>query len=183
MDFTEILRSADSGDAAAKAEIVKLAYDDLRRMAQVKLRDERQNHTLTATALANELSVKLLRDDHLPTAGRQQFMAYVSKALRHFLIDYARTRGRQKRGGDRRKLSFDDALAACREQSEDVLRLHEALERLSEIDPRKASVVEMRYFGGMSQEQTADSLDISLATVKRDWDVAKAWLQRELSED
>ncbi len=181
MDLTRILESARSGDPSARAEIVRAAYEDLRKIAKVKMANERDGHTLSATALANELAIKLMGDSQIPVAGRPQFMAYVSKAMRHFLIDYARTRGRQKRGGDRERLTFDDALVASREQSEDLLRLHEALERFAAIDARKASVVEMRFFGGMNLEETAYSLGVSPATVKRDWDVAKAWLKRELA--
>ncbi len=182
MDLTQILASAQSGDSAARAEVVRAAYEDLRKLAAARMWDERQNHTLTATALVHEVSIKLLNETQLPVAGRAQFMAYVSKAMRHLLIDHARGRGRQKRGGDRKKLVFEDALVASEEQSEELIELHHALERLTEVDRRKADVVEMRYFGGLSIEQTAAALEVSTATVKRDWELAKAWLRRELTD-
>lgn len=181
MNLTQILQSAQAGDAAARAEILRAAYEDLRKLASHRMRDERQNHTLSATALVHEVSLKLLNDARLPVEGRVQFMAYVSKAMRNLLIDHARTRGRQKRGGDRQKLIFADALIASREQSDDLLELHGALEKLAELDARKAEVVEMRYFGGLSLQDVSGALNVSLATVKRDWDVAKTWLKRELT--
>ncbi|MCH5375745.1 MAG: ECF-type sigma factor, partial [Planctomycetes bacterium] len=178
--MTQILQQAEAGDADARARLIQAAYDDLRQMASARMTDERQNHTLTSTALVHEVSMKLLTDSQLPVANRGQFFSYASKAMRHFLIDYARTRGRQKRGGNRNKLSFDEALVASLEQRDELLALNDALEELAEIDPRKAQLVEMKYFGGLSNQDIAESLDISLATVKRDWTVAKAWLLKEL---
>ncbi|MEM7232817.1 MAG: ECF-type sigma factor [Planctomycetota bacterium] len=181
MDLTRIIQSAERGDAEARAEVIRAAYEDLRKLAAARMWDERQDHTLSATALVHEVSIKLLHDTQLPVEGKAQFFAYASSAMRHFLIDHARTKGRQKRGGDRKKLLFEDALTASEEQSEDLVELHHALERFAEVDPRKAQVVEIRYFGGLSLEDTAKALDVSVATVKRDWDVARLWLRRELA--
>lgn len=180
MDITQILQQAESGDPSARADLIRAAYDDLRKLAAAKMADEKMNHTLTSTALVHEVSLKMLNDSQLPLTNRNQFFAYASKAMRHFLIDHARTKGRQKRGGDRNKFSFEEAMIACQEQRDDILALNDALEALAEVDPRKAQLVEMRYFGGMSNQEIADALNISLATIKRDWLVAKTWLLNEL---
>ena len=182
MDFTQILHSAESGDASARAKLIQAAYDDLRQMAAGKMADQRQNHTLTSTALVHEVSMKMLAESQLPATSRQQFFAYASTAMRNLLIDHARTKGRQKRGGDRKQMSFEDAITASAEQRDDLLALDDALQALAELDPRKAQLVEMRYFGGLSNAEIAEALEISLATVKRDWTVAKAWLLKELRE-
>lgn len=182
VDLTQMLELAREGDSAARADVIQAAYEDLRKLAAAKMQDERQNHTLTATALVHEVSLKLLNDSCLPPEGRMQFMAYAARAMRNLLIDHARTHGRQKRAGNRSSLTLDEALVASQEQKDDLIALHEALNELARIDPRKSRVVEMRYFGGMSIQETAAALGISEATVKRDWDVAKAWLLRELSQ-
>ena len=182
MDFTELLRRANEGDTEARAEAIASAYDRLRELAVAKMSDERQDHTLTSTALVHEVSLKLLHDADVPTASRGQFLAFASKAMRNYLIDHARTKGRQKRGGIRRRHSFEEAMVASNEQRDDFLALNAALEVLAKIEPRKAQVVEMRYFGGLSNQEIADALGTSLATVKRDWAVAKTWLQKTLSQ-
>lgn len=182
MDLTQILHQAESGSASARADLVQAAYGELCRIASAKMADERQNHTLTATALVNEVSMQLLTESQLPVTTRGQFFAYAAKAMRHYLIDHARMKGRQKRGGDRRKLEFDEAIMACQQQRDDFLALNEALDELAHVDPRKAQLVEMRYFGGMSNQEIARVLEISLATVKRDWTVARAWLLSELRD-
>ena len=180
LDLTQILRSASTGDPDARARVIQAAYDDLRELAAGKMSGERQNHTLTSTALVHEVSMKMLNDSRVPTESRGQFFAYASKAMRNLLIDHARNRGRQKRGGDRQKFSLEEAMIACDEQRDEFLALNDALESLADLEPRKAQVVEMRYFGGMSNQEIASALDISLATVKRDWEVAKTWLLRQL---
>lgn len=180
MDITQILQSADSGDSDARAELIQAVYHDLRQMAAGKMAGERQDHTLSATALVHEVSMKILSDANVPTENRGQFFAYASTAMRNFLIDHARTRGRQKRGGDRKRVIVEEAIIACEQQSEDLLALNEAIDALGTLEPRKAQVVEMRYFGGMSLQEVASALEISVATVKRDWDVAKTWLISQL---
>lgn len=182
MDLTQILLQAESGSQSARAELIQAAYGELCRIASAKMANERQNHTLTSTALVNEVSMKLLTESQLPVANRGQFFAYAARAMRHYLIDHARTKGRQKRGGNRNRLGFDEAIVASQEQRDDFLALNEALDELAQIDPRKAQLVEMRYFGGMSNQEIASTLEISLATVKRDWTVARTWLQSELSD-
>ena len=183
MDLTKLLQRANEGDEEARGNAIAAAYDRLRELATAKMLDERQDHTLTSTALVHEVSLKLLDESQVPMASRSQFLAYASKAMRNYLIDHARTKGRQKRGGDRKRYSFDEAMRASKEQRDDFLALNDALEVFAQIDPRKAQLVEMRYFGGLSNQEIADVLKTSLATVKRDWTVAKAWLQKTLSED
>ena len=140
MDFTELLRRANEGDTEARAEAIASAYDRLRELAVAKMSDERQDHTLTSTALVHEVSLKLLHDADVPTASRGQFLAFASKAMRNYLIDHARTKGRQKRGGIRRRHSFEEAMVASNEQRDDFLALNAALEVLAKIEPRKAQV-------------------------------------------
>ncbi len=183
MDLTQILSAANSGDAEARSQLIQAAYNDLRQLAARKMANERLDHTLSSTALVHEVSMKLLDDSRVPTESRGQFFAYASKAMRNLLIDHARTKGRQKRGGDRQKFSFDEALVACDEQRDDFLALNSALEKLAELEPRKAQVVEMRYFGGLSNQEIASALETSLATVKRDWEVARTWLLKTLMDE
>lgn len=180
MDRSQVLKTAVEGDHNARAKLIEAAYNDLRQLAAGKMARERQDHTLTSTALVNEVSMKMLNDSQVPTESRGQFFAYASKAMRNPLIDHARTKGRQKRGGDRQQFAFEEAMVACEEQRGEFLALNDALESLAEWEPRKAQVVEMRYFGGMSNQEIANALDTSLATVKRDWEVARTWLLRKL---
>ena len=182
MDLTEILQRVKGGDPQARHSLIQTAYDELRKLAAAKMSDQRNDHTLTSTALVHEVAMKLLAESQLPMGNRGQFFAYASKAMRNLLIDYARSRGAQRRGGDRQRFALDEVAIACREQSEDLLALNDALEQLEQSQSRKAQVVEMRYFGGMSNQEVASALQISVATVKRDWDVAKALLLRELSQ-
>ena len=181
MDITKILKSAKLGDQDARASLVQAAYEELRRLAGVQMRKERQDHTLTATALVNEVSLRMLNEADVPIDNRNQFFGYAARAMRNLLIDHARTKGRQKRGGNQKKVEFQEAVVACQEQRDDLLALNDALESLSELEPRQAQVVELRYFGGLSNQEVADSLGISLATVKRDWHVAKSWLACEIA--
>ena len=183
MDLTAILQSASSGDANARAELIEIAYQDLKRLASRKMNDQRLDHTLTATALVNEVSLKMLNESSISANNGKQFFAFASTAMRNLLIDHARSKGRKKRGGDRGKFTFDEAVIACETQSDELLALNDALNALEKVEPRKAQVVEMRYFGGMSNQEVAAALDISLATVKRDWVVAKSWLICELGSD
>lgn len=180
MNLDQLLEQASQGDSRARGELIRATYDQLRVMAAAHMRDERPDHTLTATALVHEVSLQLLEGTAVTANNRGQFLALAAKAMRNLLIDHARTRGRQKRGGSLQKLSLDEELAASDERSQELVELDEALERFSQIDPRKGQVVELRYFGGLSIQETAQVLDVSPATVKRDWEVAKAWLLREL---
>lgn len=181
MNLTEILKSAASGDSKARADLIEIAYQDLKRLAHARMRSERPDHTLTATALVNEVSIKLLNESQINVTSGKQFFAYASAAMRNYLVDHARSKASHKRGGTRKKFGFDEAIVACQTQSDDFVALHDALCKLNDIEPRKAQVVEMRYFGGLSNQEVSEALDVSLATVKRDWAVAKSWLICELS--
>ena len=133
VDITKILKSAKLGDQDARASLVQAAYEELRRLAGVQMRKERQDHTLTATALVNEVSLRMLNEADVPIDNRNQFFGYAARAMRNLLIDHARTKGRQKRGGNQKKVEFQEAVVACQEQRDDLLALNDALESLSEL--------------------------------------------------
>lgn len=181
MELSQLLQRAKQGDQAARGDLVRVAYEDLRRLARGQMSQQRPDHSLTATALVHEVSARLLEKSQVPSSSRGEFMAYAATAMRRVLIDHARAKGSQKRGGRQQKLQLDAALTAAEEQPSELLELDEALRQLQEVDPRRSQVVEMRYFAGMSIEEVAESLAISPATVKRDWTVAKMWLARELN--
>jgi len=180
MNLEPLLERACQGDSQARGELIQATYDQLRALAAVHMRDERPDHSLTATALVHEVSLQLLEGAKVTASNEAQFLALAAKAMRNLLIDHARGRGRAKRGAGRERLTLDECLAAGGERNRELVELDEALEEFSQIDARKAHVVELRYFGGLSLEETARVLGVSTATVKRDWDVAKAWLLREL---
>jgi RNA polymerase sigma factor (TIGR02999 family) len=180
MHLDQLLERACQGDCEARGELIRVTYDQLKALAAAHMRGERPDHTLTATALVHEVSLQLLDGAAVTATNQGQFLALAAKAMRNLLIDYARSRGRRKRGGELNKLSLCESLAANNSQSPELVELDEALKRLGEIDARKAQVVELRYFGAVSIEETGRILGISPATVKRDWEVAKAWLLREL---
>ena len=182
-DLTLLLNRAKNGDDAARADIVRVAYEDLRRVAKAQMNDERQNHTLSSTALVHEMAVRLLEKGDVQAVNRAQFLAYAATAMRRVLIDHARTRGAQKRQGNRQQLKLDEALVAASEQSEDFLCINRALEELAKVDPRSSQIVEMRYFGGMSYPEVAAALDVSISTVQREWKTAKAWLLCQIRRD
>jgi RNA polymerase sigma-70 factor, ECF subfamily len=183
MNLEPLLERACQGDLRARGELIRATYDQLRALAAAHMRGERPDHTLTATALVHEVSLQLLEGAAVSANNRGQFLALAAKAMRNLLIDHARRRGRQKRGGNREKLSLNESLAANDGRSQELVDLDEALERFSQIDARKGQVVELRYFGGLSVQETAQVLDVSPATVKRDWEVARAWLLRELQTE
>lgn len=183
MRVTQLLERACQGDSRARGELIRLSYDQLRALAAAHMRDERPDHTLTATALVHEVSLQLLDGAAVTANNEGQFLALAAKAMRNLLIDHARRRGRQKRGGTARKISLKESLAANDDASHELVDLDEALARFSQIDARKAQAVELRYFGGLSVQETAKILGVSPATVKRDWEVARAWLLRELQAE
>ncbi len=180
LDVTQLLDRARDGDSKARDELLSALYDELRGLARACFRGEKPGHSLQATALVNEVCLRLLAADGLPGKNRGQFLAFVAKAMRNVLLDHARQRRRLKRGGGQRRVPLDSELVIEEEPAIDLLALDEALGRLAKIEPRKAQVVEMRYFGGMSVEEAAAHLEVSPTTVKRDWEVARTWLQVEL---
>lgn len=163
-------------------DLFTLVYAELRRIAGRQLRGERAGHTLCTTALVNEAWMELAKLDRIQWQSRAHFLALAAQAMRRVLIDYAVARSTQKRGGGRVAESLeDDALAVVQERADEFIELDEALKRLDALNDRHARIVECRFYGGMSLEETADALGVSLATVKRDWTLARAWLNRELS--
>lgn len=183
MNLSELLNRANDGDDVAHAELVQVAYDDLREIARAQMRSERPDHTLTATALVHEVSSRMLAQSHLPTGSRGEFLAYVAAAMRNLLVSHARSKQTAKRGGREQRVQLAEAMTAAREHPAELIELDEALTRLAEIDPRRARVVELRYFAGMSVDEVAESVGSSPATVKRDWSAAKLWLADVLRDE
>ena len=167
-------------DRQSLDSLLPLVYQELRRLAAAYIRRERPGYTLQPTALVNEAYLRLLKDDPARWQNRAHFCAIAAHSMRQILIERARARDAQKRGGARARVTLDEALIAGGERSIDLVALDEALERLAAIDPEQARLVELRFFGGLTVEETADAMDISPATVKRHWTVARAWLAREL---
>jgi RNA polymerase sigma factor (TIGR02999 family) len=165
-------------------EIFPLVYNELRRMAARRLRSERDGHTLNTTALVHEAWLELTKLNRIQWQNRSHFLAVAAQAMRRILIDYAVARRRQKRGGGQSVESLDqnDALAVAHTRGDELIALDEALDRLQAMNARQARIVECRFYGGMSVEETADALNVSPATVKREWAAARAWLNRELRE-
>ncbi|HEY9405336.1 MAG TPA: sigma-70 family RNA polymerase sigma factor [Pyrinomonadaceae bacterium] len=182
-DVTALLLSWSAGDEGAAAALMPLVYDELRRLARNYLRRERPDHTLEPTALVNEAYLRIVDQRRVSLQNRAQFFGLAAQLMRHILVDHARTRGAEKRGGLQPRLSLDEARVMIEDRAAGVVALDEALKRLAAVDPRKSQIVEMRFFGGLSVEETAGALGISAKTVKRDWRNAKMWLHRELSGD
>jgi RNA polymerase sigma-70 factor, ECF subfamily len=180
--ITGLLKDWSEGNQAAFDQLMPLVYDELHRQAARYLRKERAGHTLQTTALIHEAYLKLLGHTQIEWQNRTHFFALASTAMRRILVDYARERNREKRGGSRENVPLDEGLQiSANEKSVDLIALDEALERLEKLDARQARVVELRYFSGLSLDQTAEVLGVSRATVRSDWSFAKVWLLRELS--
>jgi len=179
-DVAGLVDAACRGDEQALATLVPLVYDELRRLAARYLRRERPGQTLQATALVHDVYLRLLHDSNLSWQNRAHFFGIAARSMRQILIERARTRGAAKRGGSRIRVTLDPGLVAVEAQSLDLEALDEALTRLEAFDPELARVVEVRFFGGLSIEETAEAVGLSPATVKRRWTLAKAWLAREL---
>lgn len=181
-NITQLLREWGDGRREALDELLPHIYAELHRQAGRALRRERQNHSLQTTALVHEAYLKLVDQRKVEWKSRSHFFAIAATAMRRILVDYARNRKREKRGGANDNLPLEEAfLVAADEMNVDLIALDEAMTRLAEFDPQQERIVELRYFSGLSLDETAETLDISRATVARDWDVAKAWLYRELT--
>jgi RNA polymerase sigma factor (TIGR02999 family) len=180
-EISNLLIAWNEGDRAALDRLFPIVYRELRRIAHRQLRGERAGHTLSTTALVHEAYFKLVQLDRIQWQNRAQFFAIAARAMRRILVDYALARRRKKRGGGQPALSLDDVIVMVNTQADELLAVDQALQRLEAIDARHARVVECRVFAGLSVEETAEALDISPATVKRDWALARAWLNRELS--
>ena len=178
---TELLIEWREGDEAALDRLMPLVYEELRRMAARYMRGEREGHTLQASALVNEAYMRLADHRNMQWQGRAHFFGVAAQAMRRVLVDHARTRDSGKRGGGQQKVVLDEAALAAVEPEADLVALDEALRELARFSERKARVVELRYFGGLSVEEAAEVLGVAPVTVMRDWRVAKMWLLRELS--
>jgi RNA polymerase sigma-70 factor, ECF subfamily len=174
----------EKGDAEALrlSKVMPIVYDELRRLARRYMARERAGKTLQATALVNEAYLRLMKEKAHVWQNKAHFCAIAAGAMREILVERARARAALKRGGSRIRVSIGDNLPAEKNNSIDMLALHEALERLSQLDPHLARIVELRFFGGLTVEEAADELNTSTATIKRAWSMAKAWLKREMEK-
>ena len=181
-DITELLLAWNGGDSDALGRLMPLVEVELRRLAHNYMSRERSGHTLQTTALLNEAYLRLVDSSRVRWQNRAHFFAVSAQLMRRILVDFARARQKQKRGGDFVKVSLDDALEVSQQRSPDLIALDDALKTLAGFDERKCKVVELRFFGGLSVEETAEVLNVSAITVMRDWGMAKVWLLRELDK-
>jgi RNA polymerase sigma-70 factor (ECF subfamily) len=179
-NLTDLLHRLSQGDKQAESDLIPLIYRELHRMASAQLRRERPGHTLQPTALVHEAYLKLVRQNNADWKDRAHFLGVACQIMRRILVDHARRRGADKRGGQNGRIQLDEAIAGAEQTSLIVTQVDEALDRLEEINPRQAKVVEMRFFGGLSEEEIGEILHVSSRTVKRDWTMARAWLYGEL---
>ena len=180
-EITQLLAEWREGNQSALDELYPLVYDELHRLARRYMSRERKGHTLQTTALINEAYVRLVDQKNVQWANRSHFFAISAQIMRRILIDHARRHAYAKRGGGARPVSLEEAATVVPDQSEELLRLDEALKSLAEMDPRRSQVVELRYFGGLNNEEIAGVLHISENTVTRDWNMARAWLYQQLT--
>lgn len=180
-DITQLLVAFKAGDLDAQRKLLDVVYAELHRMAGRYMRRERPDHTLQATALIHEAYVRLIDQRDKDWQNRAHFFGVAAQMMRRILVDHARTRRTDKRGGGQHKVSLDEAMLLTNRQSDELIALDEALSRLAQFDPRQSRVVELRFFGGLTEEETAEVLGVASRTVKRDWSMAKAWLYAELN--
>jgi RNA polymerase sigma-70 factor (ECF subfamily) len=178
---TRLLVAWSDGDGAARDELMPLVYEELRRLAHRCMSRERPGHTLQTSALVNEAYLRLVDQKNVRWQDRAHFFGIAARLMRQVLVDYARKRRYAKRGGEARRVPLDEALVVSEERADEVVALDDALKSLAEIDPRQSQIVELRFFGGLSIEETAEVLAVSPGTVMRDWTLAKAWLRRAVS--
>jgi len=182
-NITGLLLDWQQGDQSAIEKLTPIIYDELRRIAHRYVRRERQDHTLETTALVNEAYLRVAGQQQTKWQNRAHFFAVTAQVMRHILIDHARRRGCLKHGGEGQTVALEEASMMSDERAKEIMALDEALRELAKVDPRKSRVVELRYFGGLSLEETAEVLNISLMTVRRDWRAAKAWLYKAVTSD
>ncbi len=180
-EITRLLVAWGNGDESALADLTALVYEELHRLAHHYMSGERAGHTLQTTALVNEAYVRLIDWKSVRWQNRAHFFAVSAQLMRRILVDFARARGYQKRGGGARPVTLDDAAVVTDDKGADIVALDEALLALAKLDERQSRVVELRFFGGLSVEETAEVLKVSPGTVRRDWSLARAWLHRELA--
>jgi RNA polymerase sigma-70 factor (ECF subfamily) len=179
-EVTQLLADWSRGDDAAFAKLTPLIYEELRRIAHRHMGGQRPDHTLQTTALVNEAYLRLADQTKPNWQSRAHFFAVAARAMRQIVVDYAKSQRAQKRGGGALKIELDEGAIVSPEQSQEIIDLHEALERLGTLDSRKAQVVELKFFGGLNYDEIAEVLKIARMTVRRDWEFAKLWLYTEL---
>ena len=180
-EVTRLLADWSQGNKAALDQLTPLVYEELRRLAHHYMSRERSGHTLQTTALVNEAYLRLADQTDPHWQNRAHFFAVAAQVMRHILVNYAKSRQAEKRGGGARRVELEEAATVSAGQAAEIIELNEALERLAALDSRKTQVVELKYFGGLSYEEIAEVLKVSTVTVRRDWDFAKAWLHNELT--
>jgi RNA polymerase sigma-70 factor, ECF subfamily len=181
VEITRLLKAWNSGDRAALERLLPAVYQELRRRARAYMRHQPSDHTLQPTALVHEAVLQLVDTTAIDWQDRAHFFAVCAQVMRRILVDSARARGAAKRGGGKPKVNMDDVPGIHTERDREIVAIDEALEVLAAMDPRKARVIELRFFGGLSVEETAAALDVSPQTVMRDWKLARAWLTREIT--
>lgn len=180
--MTQLLINWNNGDPSALDQLLPLVHDELRRIARRYLRRETPGHTLQPTALVNEAYLRLINQHHVQWQNRAQFFGLAAQLMRRILVDHARRHAYAKRGGGALQVSFDEGMAVTEAKAAELLAVNEALEKLTKLDARKGRIIELRFFGGLNLDETAEVLHISSPTVQREWRAAKAWLHRILSE-
>lgn len=183
LDVTALLAEWSSGNRDVHGQLFELVYAELRNVARGKLSRERTDHTLQPTALVNEAYLRLINQDRVQWQSRAHFFGIASQMMRRILVDHARKRLAAQRGGGQRMVTLDEGLASAADRDVDLLALDEALGRLAKVDPEQGKLVELRYFGGLTIDETAEVLGVSESTVKREWSTARVWLLRELHGD
>jgi RNA polymerase sigma-70 factor (ECF subfamily) len=182
-DATQILQAISAGDRSQVEELMHLVYDDLRGLARARLGGDTPKHTLDPTAVVHEVFIKLIDHKNIDWRGRSHFFAVSAKTMRNILVDYAREKAAQKRGGDRQRIPLADDLALSPNREEDVLALDEALNALAKIDEQRAFIVELRFFGGMTVKEVAAVIGVSEKTVGREWAATRLWLRKYIAEN
>lgn len=180
--ITQLLLDWRNGEYTAFEKLVPIVYDELRRLARAFMRRQNPGHTLQTTALVNEAYLRLVDSDKVNWQSRTHFFAISAQLMRRILVDAARRKQSQKRGGDRLQVTLDERFDIPLENETDMVALDDALKRLAAFSPRQSRIVELRYFGGLTEEQVAETMEISSRTVRRDWSLARAWLYRELTQ-
>jgi RNA polymerase sigma factor (TIGR02999 family) len=179
-EVTQVLVDWNKGDANAPDRLMPLVYEELRKLARNYLQRERSDHTLQATGLVHEAYLRLVDQSSMSWQNRAHFFGVAAQVMRRILVDHARAHRAEKRGGEREKIAFDEALAPSDEKAVDLIALDDALQDLVTFDPRQSRIVELRFFGGLTNEEIGEVLEISPRTIKREWRLAKAWLRREI---
>jgi RNA polymerase sigma factor (TIGR02999 family) len=182
-EITHLLLAWGKGDQTALEKLMPLVYEELRRMARRYMNRQRPGHTLQSAALVNEAYLRLIDSSQVQWQDRTHFFAVSAQLMRRVLVDFARARGNLKRGGGAQRIALDEAPEICADRGAELIALDDALNTLAAMNPRQSQIVELRYFGGLSEEETAEALKVSTRTVRRDWSLARAWLYRELSKE